>query len=96
MDGSSAGSKRCRFTVQKEAPGLLDILQQKGLADQVDLLEHVKSSHAQDGEGTEQTCLYDSLHTIFLRPAKQTAGRAALQVHLSLPVCVLYIQHHKL
>jgi len=79
MDGSSAGSKRCRFTVQKEAPGLLDILQQKGLADQVDLLEHVKSSHAQDGEGTEQTCLYDRL-----------------QVHLSLPVCVLYIQHHKL
>ncbi len=79
MDGSRVVSKRCRFTVQKEAPDLLDILQQKGLADQVDLLEHAKSSHALDSEGTEQMCLYDSMHTILAKACKANSwqGRTA-------------------
>ena len=65
--------------MQKEAPDLLDVLQQKGLADQVDLLEHAKSSHAQDSEGTEQTNLYDSVHTILAKACKANSwqGRTA-------------------
>jgi len=60
-------------------PDLLDILQQKGLADQVDLLEHAKSCHAQGSEGTEQTCLYDSVHTILAKACKANSwqGRTA-------------------
>ena len=79
MNGCRIVSKRRRFTVQKEAPDLLDILQQKGLADQVDLLEHAKSCHAQDSEGTEQTSLYDSVHTILAKACKANSwqGRIA-------------------
>lgn len=65
--------------MQKEVPDLLDILQQKGLADQVDLLEHANSSHTHVSEGTEETCLYDSLHTILAKACKANSwqGRTA-------------------
>lgn len=40
--------------------------------------------------------VYMTVCTLSLpRLAKQTAGRAALQVHLSLPFCILCMQHHK-
>lgn len=78
--------------MQKEAPGLLDILQLKGMADQVDLLEHAKSSHAHDGEGTEETCLYDSLHIILSKACKANSWQGRIAgAPLSLPLCVLYI-----
>lgn len=76
---SSARQAAAKAVLQKEVPDLLDILQQKGLADQIDLLEHAKSSHAQDSEGAEQTCLYDSVHTILAKACKANSwqGRTA-------------------
>ncbi|DBA80496.1 hypothetical protein WJX77_011409 [Trebouxia sp. C0004] len=76
---SGARQAVAKAVLQKEVPDLLDILQQKGLADHVNLLEHANSSHAQDAEGTEQTCLYDSVHTILAKACKANSwqGRIA-------------------
>lgn len=45
--------------MQEEVPGLLDILQQKGLADHVDLLEHC--------DAPLQDNVYSEMHSILSR-----------------------------
>ena len=87
-------SQRRYFTVQKEVPDLLEILQQKGLADQVGLLEHAKSSHAQDSEGLEQTCLYDSVHNILAKACKANSWQGRIAgASLSHRLCTHLSKH---
>lgn len=96
MDGIRAVPKRRCFTVQKEVPDLLEILQQKGLADQVDLLEHAKCSHAQDSEGPEQTCLYDSVHNILAKACKANSWQGRIAgAPLSHSLCTYPSKHCK-
>lgn len=62
--------------LQQEVPELLELLQQKGLADQMDLLEHV--SQAQDTLTPKQDSLYGSVHNILARVCKANSWQGRI------------------
>ena len=55
------------YGLQKEVPDLLEILQQKGLADQVGLLEHANLPSTGGQDATEHASLYQRMHSILAR-----------------------------
>ena len=96
--GNSLYSSLMAGTIlQREVPDLLEILQQKGLADQVGLLEHATSAVDERSDSLEQENLYFSMHSILARicegKASSWQGRNTAGILASLNYVVFSTLH---
>ena len=58
--------------MQSEAPDLLELLQQKGLADEVDMLDSISNAAQEDQQ--QASSVYDKMHAILSKLCEGKAG----------------------
>ena len=80
--------------IQTEAPDLLEILQQKGLAEHVELLRTGSEPNPEAQDNTQQASLYSSMHDILARICEGNAGRWQVYLTIDHVHCGLTHNHH--